>query len=66
MNRGNKTKKQLVIDRLNRYKSIDHSTAFTQFGITRLDKVISNLRNKEGMNIKTERLQYRTRYILVS
>ena len=66
MNRGKKTKKQLVVDHLTRYKSIDHSTAFNQFHITRLDKVISQIR-KEGIHqIETERLKYRTRYKLVS
>lgn len=55
------TKKDKVLEHLNKYKSITSLEAIDKYGATRLSSIIFKLR-KKGYNIVTEPVEYIDRY----
>ena len=56
------TQKEAVLQYIEKYGSITPKQAIEDLGITKLATVISNLRLKDGVEIKKESVKVKTRY----
>lgn len=56
------TQKEAVLQYIKDFGSITPIQAFADLGITKLATVISNLRLKDGVEIKKESIKVKTRY----
>lgn len=56
------TQKEAVLQYIKDFGSITPIQAFADLGITKLATVVSNLRLKDGVEIKKESIKVKTRY----
>ena len=56
------TQKEAVLQYIKDFGSITPNQAFADLGITKLATVVSNLRLKDGVEIKKESVKVKTRY----